>query len=255
MATEKNDLMEKYANKALKFYKKDDHYELVFMDDFITPSSGSYENGKEYTLISEVVTDMHHADHHLELHVIINSYGGELGALAMLIESIREFEYTVAVCTGYACSAGFMLFSACDELYASPIASFVYHEPSSFTFGKLNEIRSQTDHTEELFKILMRRTSIQDILTEDELVSGKTTEVWLTGQELIDRGVVNDIVEYTTRKTPAPIKGNAYMVGKYVYVKKDGDHAYTRYSNSGKKYDYADILNIIDKEAGHGKTL
>ena len=40
----------KYDNRPIRWLDKDNHYELIFTDDFVTPSSGSYKSGSPFMM-------------------------------------------------------------------------------------------------------------------------------------------------------------------------------------------------------------
>ena len=74
----------------------------------------------------------------------------------------------------------------------------------------------------------MKVTDAAKILTEKEVELGKTSEVWFTGAELIERGAAKDYSEYLTRPKilPAGILftvNDRYFIqhidGKWVEVK------------------------------------
>lgn len=228
--------VDKYKGQPIRFEDKGDHYELIFTDEFNVPTSGTMmQGGKPYTLLTDVVTDMRNANHEKELHVFIASYGGEVHALCMILQQVLEFKYRVAVNMGMADSCGWMLTFACQERYGSPFSDYMYHEMSGGAFGKTVEMKHQNDFAERWWRELFERTDTRSVLTEDELKLGETSEVWLTGAELIARGAIRDYAEYPKRN--AVVKANdMYKAGDrlfrkeadgYVeYVKADGDHAY-----------------------------
>ena len=63
-------LPDKYENKAIRFYDKGTHCELIFTDDFNLPSSGQMHDGIEAnTLITDIVTDLRRANKDKEIHI------------------------------------------------------------------------------------------------------------------------------------------------------------------------------------------
>lgn len=241
----KNDFeLDKYKNQPIRFSEKGDHYELVFTDDFIVPSSG-VDGLKQYTIITDVLMDMRNADHDKELHIFIGSYGGMTHALNMILQQVLEFKHRVAINLGMADSAGWMLTFACQERYGSPYSEYVYHEMSCLGFGKISEIKNNNEFCRNWWNELFERTDTKNVLTEEELKLGETSEVWLTGKQLIERGAIKDYSEYTNRKTP--VKSDCWMVGESVYI-KDGDEYVLYRKDSKKKLDYEELLKEVNKK-------
>ena len=207
---------DKYKDKTIRFYNKDDHYELIFTDYFDVP--GTYEN-KANTNIVDIVTDLRSADKTKELHIFVGSYGGYVHCLNMLIQHILQFEYRVGINLGMADSCGFMLLCYCNEIYTSPWCEFMYHEMSGLNWGKVSEQRNLVEYNEKWWNILVENSFASQILTKEELTLGKTSEVYLTGDELLRRGVVMDYESYKNRCIPTKTDNEFYIVKGEVYRK------------------------------------
>ena len=116
---------DKYKDRDIRFIDKDDHYELIFTDEFNTPTSGTYNNDKPETLITDVITDMRAADKTKELHIFVGSFGGLVVGLNMLLQQVFEFEFRVGINLGTACSCGFMLLASCNEIYTAEFSQWM----------------------------------------------------------------------------------------------------------------------------------
>lgn len=235
----------KYKSQPMRFEDKGDHYELIFTDEFNVPTSGNMMPGsKPYTLITDIVTDMRNANHDKELHIFIASYGGAAHALNMIFQQVFEFKHRIAINMGMADSCGWMLTFACQERYGSPFCDYMYHEMSSGAWGKTVEMRNQNEFTAKWWKELFDRTDTRNVLTDEELKLGETSEVWLTGAELIRRGAIKDYSEYVKRQIPS--KAECYVIGNSVYM-REGDE-YVLYRKDGKKkLDYEGLLKEANK--------
>lgn len=240
---------DKYKDKAIRFYNKDDHYELVFTDSFCLPSSGTDFFDTAYTLITDIVQDLREADKSKELHILVSSFGGYVVGLNMVLEQVEEFEYRVGVNLGTACSCGFMLLAYCHELYTSPYAEWMYHEMSGGAFGKVDEIRNRSEYNIRWWQELIKNSNVRKILTPEEVELGKLSEVWLTGQELIDRKVALPYSLYNKRKTITPDTSNFFVIGEEVYRKEsDGTFCkYTKSKNNGSNLKYFDLITKNNK--------
>ena len=236
---------DKYKGQPIRFADKGNHYELIFTDEFNVPTSGTMSmDGKAYSIITDIVTDMRNADHEKELHIFIASYGGAVHALNMILQQVFEFRHRVAINTGMADSCGWMLTFACQERYGSPFCEYMYHEMSCGTIGKMQEIRNQNEFSEKWWKELLDRTDTVNVLTEEELKLGKTSEVYLTGAELIRRGAIRDYSEYRTRSIP--MKSECWKIGDAIYV-KEGEKYILCKKDTKKALDYDGLLQEANR--------
>lgn len=233
---------DKYKDKAIRFTDKGDYYELIFTDEFISPTSGSYGKEKPYTLITDIIIDMKNANKEKELHIFIGSYGGQVTCLNMMFQQILEFKHRVGINLGMADSCGWMLYFTCHERYASSFSQFMYHEMSGLRYGKIKELEADVKFCKSWWDELFKNTYTSEVLTEEELKLGQTSEVWFTGAELIKRGCVKDYSEYSNRKKLSKVD-LAYQIDGKIYV-KEGDK-FVKYQKSSKneEYTYLELLN------------
>lgn len=87
------------------------------------------------------------------IHLYINSFGGwvdEMWNLISLIEASKTPVYTY--CTGYAMSAGFMIFISGHKRFISKHARIMYHQPSGGNFGTYQQMHEDIEETRLLCK-------------------------------------------------------------------------------------------------------
>ena len=220
---------DKYSRCAIRWIDKSDHYELVFTDDFVTPSSsgrksdigGGLSSLFGNSLLTDIVIDMRDGDKEQEVHVFVGSFGGEVAALNMILQQLLTYKYRVGINLGTACSCGWMLLFACQERYVSPFSQAMYHDISSMCAGKHAEMQRSAEFMDRWQKELLKCTDTEKFLTARELELAQTSEVWFTGRELIERGAARDYTEYLTRSIPCPAY-NAVSVGRDLYVRGFG---------------------------------
>lgn len=241
MAETLKPIEDKYKDKAIRFIDKNTHYELIFTDEFVSPSSGTLHSDKSYTLITDIIIDMKNADKDKELHIFIGSYGGEVCCLNMIFQQILLFNYRVGINLGMADSCGWMLYFTCHERYTSSFSQFMYHEMSGLRYGKIKELESDIKFCKEWWNELINHTFTKEILTEEELKLGETSEVWLTGAELIKRGKAKDYSEYINRKTIMKLN-TAYEFNGKIYLKEDNKFIKYQRSPKSELFTYAELI-------------
>lgn len=235
---------DKYNNKALRFLDKGDHYELIFNDCFETPTDGILGD-RPYTVITDIILDMKDADKTKELHIFVGSYGGSVHCLNMLIQQITQFNHVVGINLGYACSCGFMVLMFCNEIYTTEYATFLYHDMSSLMYGKVSENKNTVLWQEKWWSIIKEKSNINNFLTPEELKLGETSEVWLTGKDLIDRGLVNPYEFYTVRVIPKSLDNEFYQINNEIYRKEKG--RFVKYNKSNSKNNSLTYCEFVRK--------
>ena len=221
---------DKYSKCAIRWIDKNDHYELVFTDDFVTPSSSGRTSapgsglGSLFgnALLTDIVIDMRDGDKSREVHVFVGSFGGEVAALNMILQQLLTYQYRVGINLGTACSCGWMLFFACQERYVSPFSQAMYHDISSLCLGKHSEMQRSAEFMNRWQKELLKCTDTEKFLTKKEMELAQTSEVWFTGRELIERGAAKDYAEYLERRIPFPARDVVRMGGDLYAKNLDG---------------------------------
>jgi ATP-dependent protease ClpP protease subunit len=243
---------DKYDNKAIRWLDKGSHYELIFTDDFVTPSStGAGKQGPGLfppifgsALLTDIILDMRDGIKEKEVHVFVGSFGGEVAALNMILQQLLTYHYRVGINLGTACSCGWMLLFACHERYVSPFSQAMYHDISTVCGGKHTELQRNAEFMGRWQKELLKITDTAKVLTEKELELGRTSEVWLTGRELIDRGAARDYEEYQNRVIPMPMPCFVNVNGKIYGCSMGG---WVRMEKTDEKpLSYAELVKLAN---------
>jgi len=95
--------------------------------------------------------------------VYINSYGGNVDSLHLLIDTFKNVPNDIyTVCMGTAMSAGALLLSCGDKRFISPNSRVMIHKVSSGTWGNIDDMKIDTEEAErqnaEILKILSKNT-------------------------------------------------------------------------------------------------
>lgn len=121
--------------------------------------------------------------------IFINSPGGAISTLVELLAILKKFDTVITVGTGEMASAGFMLWCSGDIRVVQEYSSIMCHRES---FGNLN---AKTDSHLDLanYTALVYGTMVRDlcgdVLTDEEIDKIRYTEVYLTAEQLVDRGM------------------------------------------------------------------
>lgn len=129
--------------------------------------------------------------------LIINSYGGEVYAEKALVDFIKIQKYPIyTVCTGYAMSAAFSIFLAGSKRYITKNAVLMYHQLSAFNWGKLQQIKEDTEEYEALNNELVNYVLDNSNITEKtiESIHEKKKDWYIRGKEIIKLGLADKII-------------------------------------------------------------
>lgn len=131
------------------------------------------------------------------IRVYINSFGGSVYAMWMLIDAIMCSKTPVyTICTGYAMSAAFQIFLAGHKRYITPHATLMYHQIYCWRSGKYQDLVDDREHTdllnEQIENYVVERTSLskEDLLTIRE----KKKDTYFTANDAIEMGMVDRII-------------------------------------------------------------
>ena len=248
----------KYENEAIRWLDKGDHYELIFTDDFVIPSSmGIGRQGGlplppvvNNSLLTDIILDMRDGVKEKEVHVFVGSLGGEVAALNMILQQLLTYQYRVGINLGTACSCGWILLFACQERYVSPFSQAMYHDISTICGGKHTELQRNAEFMGRWQKEFLKNTYTMEVLTEKELELGRTTEVWLTGRELIERGAAKDYAEYLNRRIPMPMPCFVDVQGK-IFGKTDEGWVHMERTDE-KPLSYAELVRMANAASSSG---
>lgn len=129
--------------------------------------------------------------------VIINSNGGHVEAGDMIHDMIKFVTPRVrAVATGYAASAGALIYIAADKAdrYSLPNTRFLMHQPAGGIGGTASDVKIQRDEIvkmrERLNKLFVTATG----QTLEKIEKDTERDFWLTNDEALKYGLVGKII-------------------------------------------------------------
>lgn len=144
----------------------------------------------------------------LELH--IDSNGGSVteGKLFFnIVNNIFEKE-NVAAFVNSAYSMGAILFGMCDIRVCHEFSDLMYHDYSSFNYGKAGEMETSHNHNSKHLRNFFKRFTLdKGFLTQEEfeqLLIGK--DFWMDTKEMCERGICTHV-----QTAEGMIKAEAYL--------------------------------------------
>jgi len=129
-----------------------------------------------------------------DITVRVNSYGGSVFAGLAIVTMIRSIKATTtAIIEGIGASMGSVIPLACDKVIMSENAMMMIHKPSMCVGGNADDMRKGADLLDkcenQLIEIYMKRYKG----TEEDLRDKLAKETWLTANEALELGLIDEI--------------------------------------------------------------
>lgn len=164
-------------------------YDQIVHDDIfggITPSH-----------VAKALSGMSDVD---ELHVRLDSPGGDVFAARAIEQLLREHPARVVVhVDGMAASAATLLVASADRAIASPGSMLMIHKAWTLAIGNSDDLIETAALLEKVDGQLAETYSRKTGKATDELLGAMKAETWLTADEALAFGLVDEIYQPAVR--------------------------------------------------------
>lgn len=134
-----------------------------------------------------------------KIYVILNSVGGEVYHGLLIFNTLEDLKkkgmHITVEARGLCASMGVLILMGGTERIASKYTRFLLHETSSFSYGKVSELKEGVEELEKLNlmldEILVDRTKLS--LKQLQKMT-KKREWWLSTEEALKYGIIKRIV-------------------------------------------------------------
>ncbi len=123
-----------------------------------------------------------------EVHVHINSYGGEVFAGVAICNMLKNYKgKTVAYVDGLAASAASIIAFGCDEVIIPNNAYLMIHRVSCGIWGNADDLRTQIEVLEKLEDGIANTYEEKAVegVTREDILNLMKEETWFTGEEAL----------------------------------------------------------------------
>lgn len=158
-------------------------------------------DGDTVNEIIEIIYDINEEDakktQKEPIKLIINSFGGELYSGLALVDVIDNSQTPIhVICHGSAMSMALIVFAAGHKRFASKYATFMYHEASYPTEGKVMHHKQELKETERTDKLcdayLISKTKFTAKQLDD--IKNKRAEWYFDVKTAVKYGLVDEII-------------------------------------------------------------
>lgn len=130
-----------------------------------------------------------------EVEVEINSYGGDVYAGSEIYTALKSYPGKVTTTiTGIAASMASIIAMAGDTVRISPTGQIMIHNVSSYSEGNKHDFEHEAGVLSGYDKTLANAYRLKTKLSEKELLDLMDHETWLTPQEALEKGFVDEIL-------------------------------------------------------------
>lgn len=135
-----------------------------------------------------------------EIHVYINSYGGEVAEGLAIHNALKRHSAKVKTyCDGFACSIASVIFMAGDERIMGDASLLMIHNAWTCVAGNSAELRKQADDLEKITQASINAYMAHSTLSEEEIKALMDAESWILPEEALEYGFATAI-EKTEQK-------------------------------------------------------
>nr|WP_315021829.1 head maturation protease, ClpP-related [uncultured Aminipila sp.] len=139
-----------------------------------------------------------------EVHVYINSYGGEVAEGLAIYNALRRHQAKVTTyCDGFACSAASVVFMAGVERVMGGSSLLLIHNAWTYTSGDSNNLRKEAEDLEQITKASILAYMKYVNIEETQLKQMMDEESWILPQEAVDMGFATRIAEAQEEGQPS----------------------------------------------------
>lgn len=204
-------------NKPFRVEETDTHVKLTLHGEF-----GDIEDVTEMLTSLEEMTERHSV-----IEVWIHSIGGFIHTMNEIVESLKQFDTVVTIAKSCAMSAGATIWSMGDLRVASPHTNFMFHRESYGIHGKTDSHGDLVEHQQLIADQYVKYA--RNVLTEEQIERHKLTEVWVTGESMIERGKAISYQSYCNAGTAATARFEE--LGQLFFDKQNGVYVLVKDAN------------------------
>lgn len=129
-----------------------------------------------------------------EIHVFINSYGGEVAEGLAIYNALRRHKAKITTyCDGFACSIASVIFMAGDERVMNEASLLMIHNAWTWASGNAEELRKQADDLEKITQASVEAYKAHSSLSEDEIKELMNAETWILPSEALEYGFATKV--------------------------------------------------------------
>lgn len=149
-----------------------------------------------------------------DVTVFLNSPGGDVFAASQIYTMLKEYPGNVTVkIEGIAASAASVIAMSADEVYMSPVAMMMIHNPATVVFGEVADLQSGIDMLSEVKESIINAYEQKTGLSRAKISHMMDSESWFNAKKAVELGFADKVLyekEDSENKSP----GAAFIFDK-----------------------------------------
>lgn len=131
-----------------------------------------------------------------DLELLVNSPGGDLFSAREMLSALRRYQGKItATVTSIAASAATVAMMGADVIRAEPYATICIHNPSCYAEGDAGTHRKTARELDVHRDSIVEAYLLHSSRSREELIRQMDKDVWMTAQEAVDFGIVDELTE------------------------------------------------------------
>ncbi|MDD4802291.1 MAG: Clp protease ClpP, partial [Syntrophomonas sp.] len=143
--------------------------------------------------------------------VMLNSPGGDVFAASQIYTMLKEYPGRITVkIEGLAASAASVIAMAADEVYMSPVAMMMIHNPATIVFGEVSDLQSGIVMLSEVKESIINAYEQKTGLSRAKISHMMDAESWFNAWKAVELGFADKVL-YTTEENQTEPPSAAYI--------------------------------------------
>lgn len=231
----------------------DNAAEIVLYGDIVSQKPTDWYGDPidgQYIILSEFLEDLKQVEDVTDLTIRIHSAGGSAYDAMVIHNRLKSLPATVKVIVdGVAMSGGSLIMCAGDTVQVYPGSLIMIHKCWSFLFGGYNatELRRIADSDDAVDRSQAAIYQVKTGIDAEELLDMMEQETYMTGQEAVDKGFADELMEGAALDIAASADRSTLFVSAmpvWISARKDGIPAALKIPTVFPEADASVLTNI-----------
>lgn len=130
-----------------------------------------------------------------DITVWIDSYGGSVFAGAGIYNALKEHDGKITVkVDGKAMSAASVIAMAGDEIYMSPVAVLMIHNPLTYAYGNMHDLRKTADVLDTIKDSIINAYATKTGRSRNKISQMMDDETWMSANVAVKEGFADSVM-------------------------------------------------------------
>jgi ATP-dependent Clp protease protease subunit len=146
-----------------------------------------------------------------DITIWINSPGGDVFAASQIYNMLMDYKGKVTVkIDGLAASAASVIAMAGGEVWMSPVAMMMIHNPMTIAFGDTEEMEKAISMLSEVKESIINAYELKTGLSRAKLAHLMDAESWFNAKKAIELGFADQIMFQKENETAHSVEGSIF---------------------------------------------